>query len=38
MVIRQIPAPEIFVDLQSVPHAQMAAQGLAFKTTIAANE
>ena len=37
MVVRQIPPPEVFADLQPVPHAQMPAQGLAFKTAFEAD-
>src|SRR5438309_9641541 len=38
MVLRQIPTLEVFANLQSVPHAQMPAQGLAFKATLEADD
>jgi hypothetical protein len=38
MVIRQIPTPEIFADLQSVPHADVPAQGLASKAALEADD
>jgi len=37
MVARQVPAPEIFANLQSMAHAEVPAQGLTLEPTLEAN-
>src|SRR5438876_281749 len=37
VIARQVPAPQIFGDLQSMPHAEVTSQGLAFEAAFEAD-
>src|SRR6516162_6870581 len=37
MVARQVPAPQIFANLQSMPHTEVPAQGLTLEPTLETN-